>query len=276
MNFLAGNNMKILNKALACLLLFVVILFPGCITIGRKEVLPELTEVFIDREEREVVFGKFGDQAKEMLKISELPLEGVFRKGTPHEFTERLFSTSFRDVKLSPNKKYIAFSIQSLVHEWSGLYDLMTKEIEVWSYFFDHESGYLFWSPNSEYLAEEVDSLKEGYNVTIGKINGNRILTIGDKFLQDKGIKGIETINMTRDGEKYNISYEVKFIKWAEDSCRIFFKIVPRLYYGKSYRELTQVERQKIVEKMEKISEGEKDKGVWSVDIHSAELRREE
>ncbi len=152
----------------------------------------------------------------------------------------------------------------------------MTKEIEVWSYFFDHESGYLFWSSDSEYLAEEVDSLKEGYNVVIGKINGDRILTIGDKFLQDKGIEDLKTLNITKNGEKYNVSYEVRFITWAEDSRRIFFKIVPRLYYGESYRELTQADRQKIAKKMEKISEGEKDKGVWSVNIHSAELRSEE
>ncbi len=84
--------MKILNNALVCLLLSVVILFPGCVAINRGEVLQELTEVFIDGEEREVVFGKFGDQTKEILQISELPLEWVFRKGTPHEFTERLFS----------------------------------------------------------------------------------------------------------------------------------------------------------------------------------------
>lgn len=268
------------NKEFFLLSLAIILLSQGCTMVNNKCAISKqstLKEVFIDPKEQTAIWGKAEDgNVIKILHIKELPWELVFLKGTSREYTHQVANESFRDAKLSPNKKYIAFSVQCAHHEWSGIYNLTTQDIEIWSFFFDSESGYFYWSPDGKYLAEESDSLKESYHIEVEDfMKKGKKMAIGIDFLQKKGLASLQFQRIIKNDKEYVVFYEVRFVEWSKDSKRVFFKIVPGCSYVQ-HEGLTDVEKRQMAEERKKIIREQKGMGLWSVDINSGVLEREE
>ncbi len=196
----------------------------------------ELVKVFIDKKTKTTIWGRLQNNTKKMLlTIDELPKET-----TPSYRYSRfpLSSTEFIEVKLSPDKTKIAFSVYYYWAPWIGIQNLISKKIETIAYFYNGEVGRVWWSPNNRYIAYECAS---GYGplLIIKDISTNKhILRITEESL----------------GFDYEILYrkfkdwEFRFVKWSKDSKKIFFNIV--------------------------VLSSDKVFGKWSINIDGSNLRR--
>jgi hypothetical protein len=202
-SILSGVLMKLRPRF--CLWLFLFIFFlPNSSTV-----FGITNTFFIDPQDSTLIRKMINASESELvLNASDLPDHSELHPGI--HFTQQRFSY----LAPSPDKTILAFSVEAGLHDWSGIYNLTTKEIKQLNLRFEAKALAPYWSGDGRFLAfEEEDSNRRRYLEIFdleketrclldGKVAKNKFLNFLQPWWSDQGDKIYFKVEVNNDYRK--------------------------------------------------------------------------